>query len=214
MYKTSLKCKCEGHIVLSDRQMITLEGKHEGVSNFIYAIRSYILGNYDEAKKYARKTIVSGTKYENIVDCFVCDLSTLLLIILGEFELMKALTELTKLANSIPLIPLVWITLVEYWEKLQKEKIDNKLYTLELPYWDTQEITTNTDVLRKLINVKNDICESNYLKEVLLNTCGFATEWVPSIWNLNHLKCFLFTVTELTLLASKIGPLKYILKPI
>ena len=109
---------------------------------------------------------------------------------------MKALTELTKLANSIPLIPLVWITLVEYWEKLQKEKIDNKISTLELPYWDTQEITTNTDVLRELINVKNDICESNYLKEVLLNTCGFATEWVPSIWKLDHLKCFLFTITK------------------
>ena len=52
------------------------------------------------------------------------------------------------------------------------------------------------------------------MKEVLLNTCGFATEWVPSIWKLDHLKCFLFTITELTLLANKIGPLKYILKPI
>ena len=79
--------------------MITLEGKQEGASYFIYAIRSYILGNYDEAKIYGRKTIVSGPKYDNILDCFVYDLSTLLLIILGEFELMKALKEPTKFAN-------------------------------------------------------------------------------------------------------------------
>ena len=47
-----------------------------------------------------------------------------------------------------------------------------------------------------------------------MNTCGFATEWVPSIWNLDTPKSFLFTITEFTNLANKIGPLKYILKPI
>ena len=194
--------------------MIPLQGKPKRASNFIYAIRSYILGNYDDAKKYARKTMDSRPKYDNILDGFGCDISTLLLIILGEFGPKKALKELIKLANSIPLIPLVWITLVEYWQKLKQEKINVNRDILDLPYWNTDDIKTNTDVLKELIKTKNDICESSYVKEVVLNSCGFATEWVSSIWKLDNLKCFLFTITELTLLASKIGPLKYILKPI
>ena len=122
--------------------------------------------------------------------------------------------KLVKLANSIPLIPLVWITIVEYWKKLESVEIDDNHYILELSYWDKDIPLDKDDVLKKLIALKNDVCNSYYTKEVLLNTCGFATEWVPLIWNLESPKSFLFTFTELTNLAKKIGPLKSILKPL
>ena len=213
LYTKSLTCKSKGHVIESDNIMITLEGQNEGASYFIYAIRSYCLKKYDDAIKYATNAIDVST-YDNTLNCFIRDLSTLLLVIFGEFEIEKSLKKLVKLANSIPLIPLVWITIVEYWKKLEIVEIDDNHYILELSYWDTDIPRDKQDVLKKLIALKNDVCNSYYTKEVLLNTCGFATEWVPSIWNLESPKSFLFTVTELTNLANKIGPLKSILKPI
>ena len=194
--------------------MVSMEGKYEGASNFIFSIRSYILGNLDEAKNYARKAIYIASNYKTILNCFICDLSTLVLIILGEFELKNALEKVIKLANSIPLIPPVWITLVECWKKLDNTNIDCNHFLSELKYLDNDIIKNKADILQQLIAIKNNICNSTYLKEILLNTCGFATEWIPSIWRLTNIKCFLFTITELTTLVNKIGPLRYILKPI
>ena len=113
-----------------------MERKYEGASYFIYAIRSFILENNDEAKNYARKAIYVGSNYKNILNYFVCDLSTLLLIILGEFNPERALKEVIKIANSIPLIPLVWLTLVECLQKVDKRNIDCKYFLTELQYWD------------------------------------------------------------------------------
>ena len=105
-------------------------------------------------------------------------------------------------------------SLVEYWKKLDNINIDCKHFLSELKYLDKDIIRNKADILQQLIAIKNNICNSTYLKEVLLNTCGFATEWIPSIWRLTNIKYFLFTITELTTLANKIGPLRYILKPI
>ena len=213
LYTKSLTCKSKGHKIKSDNIMITMEGQNEGASNFIYAIRSYCHKKYDDAKKYATNAIYASTN-DDTLNCFIHDLATLLLVILGEFGIQKSLEKLVKLANSIPLIPLVWITLVEYWQKVEIEEIGNNHYILELSYWDTDVPKDKEDVLKKLIALKDDICSSYYVKEVLLNTCGFATEWVQTIWNLESPESFLFTITELTTLANMIGPLKSILKPI
>ena len=99
-----------------------MEEKYEAASNFIYAIRSYILKNYDDAKNYAKDAILAGSKINGNLNCFINALSSLLLIILREFEVNTALKKLVELANSIPLIPLVWITFIEYL----LEKIRNR----------------------------------------------------------------------------------------
>ena len=213
LYTKSLTCKSKGHVIESDNIMITMEGQNEGASNFIYAIRSYCHKNYDDAIKYATKALDVST-YDNTLNCFIRDLSTLVLVIFGKFEIEKSLKKLVKLANSIPLIPLVWITIVEYWKKLESVEIDDNHYILELSYWDKDIPLDKDDVLKKLIALKNDVCNSYYTKEVLLNTCGFATEWVPLIWNLESPKSFLFTFTELTNLAKKKWSVKIYLKTI
>ena len=207
-------CKSKDHTVYNDNIMIKMEGKFEAASKFIYAIRSYILNKYDEAKIYAKAAICAGSKFNDNLNGFVNALSTLIVIILSEFEINTSLKKLVELANSIPLIPLVWITFIEHWRKLENVEINNKHYILKLLYWDNDIPKNNTEVLRKLTEIKNHVCGSNYLKEVLLNTCGFATEWVPLIWKLDKLELFLFTITELKSLANKIGPLEYILRPI
>ena len=97
--------------------------------------------------------------------------------------------------------------------KIENGQIDDNHYILELPYWDNFS-QDKGDVLKKFIAIKNNVCSSYYTKEVLLNTCGFSTKWVSSIWNLESPNSFLFTITELENLANKIGPLKSILKPI
>ena len=122
LYEISIICKSKEHIVKNDNQMIKMEEKYEAASNFIYAIRSYILKNYDDAKNYAKDAILAGSKINGNLNCFINALSSLLLIILREFEVNTALKKLVELANSIPLIPLVWITFIEYL----LEKIRNR----------------------------------------------------------------------------------------
>ena len=133
LYTKSLMCKSEGHVIENDNIMITMEGEKEGASNFIYAIRSYSPKKNDEAKEYTRNAINLSTN-DSALNCFIRDLSTLLLVIIGEFELEEALKKLVNLAIYIPLIPLVWTTIVEYWRKIEKGQIDDNHYILELPY--------------------------------------------------------------------------------
>ena len=102
LYEISITCKSKGHIVNNDTQMIKMEEKYEAASNFIYAIRSYILKKYDDAKNYAKDAIFAGSKSDGNLNCFVNALSTLLLIILRKFGVNTALKKLVELANSIP----------------------------------------------------------------------------------------------------------------
>ena len=102
------------------------------------------------------------------------------------------------MANTIPLIPLVWITLIEYWQKYDSDKVQASVDILKILAWVCDAPKNKANALKNIIAIKNKICSSYYLKEVLLNTCGFATEWVPSIWNLDTPKSFLFTITEFT----------------
>ena len=118
------------------------------------------------------------------------------------------------MANTIPLIPLVWITLIEYWQKCDNHKVQESVDILKILVWICDAPKNKANDLKNLIAIKNKICSSYYLKEIVLNTCGFATEWVPSIWTLENLDSFLFTFKELTNLANYIGPLDSILRPI
>ena len=73
---------------------------------------------------------------------------------------------------------------------------------------------SKSKILDRLIAIKDDVCESLYLKEVILNTCGFDTAWVQTMWTLENPESFLFTISELKTLSNKIGPIQKILKPI
>ena len=44
---------------------------------------------------------------------------------------------------------------------------------LNISFWNNEVPRTKNDVLRSLISIRDDISESIYVKEMLLNTCGF-----------------------------------------
>ena len=194
--------------------MITMNGINEGASNFVYAIKSYTSRNFVNAKMYAERAVLVSSTYDDILNCFIINLSTLLLIILDEFELKEAIQKLVKIAETIPLISLVWITLINYMDKLDNLEISEYQEILNLPFWNNDNPKTKEQVLAKLKDIKSNICGSYYIKEVILNTCGFDTNWATTMWTLEQPGSFLLTITELTILASKIGPLQSILKPI
>ena len=214
MYRASTSCTSLKHEVSINNIMTIMEGKLEAASNFIYAVRSYSLKKYRDAQNYASNALAAASCFDDNLNNFVTDLATLLLIILGKFNKEQSICKLVKIVNSIPLIPLVWSTLIKYWKEFDNANITEGDHILKLNFWNDKCPKTSQDVLLELAKIEEDISCSYYVREVILNTCGFVTEWVKTIWHLDKIECFSFTITELTLLANKIGPLSSILKPI
>ena len=94
-----------------------MEGKLEAASNFIYAVRSYSLKKYSDTQNYATDALTAASCFQDNLNNFVTDLATLLLIILGTFNKEQSICKMVKIVNSIPLIPLVWTTLIKYWKE-------------------------------------------------------------------------------------------------
>ena len=96
LYTTSQVCKTHGHVIKTNSQMITMDGIYEEAGNFIYAIKSYTLRKFVDAKIYAKSAILVASAYEDSLNCFVINLSTLLLIILNDFALEETIKNLLK----------------------------------------------------------------------------------------------------------------------
>ena len=193
--------------------MIIIKGKFEAVSKFIYAIKFYTIKKFWEAKNYAANALSAASGFDDKLNCFIKDLSKLLLLIISEIKVEEALKELVKLAASIPLIPLVWVIMIKYWKKVCEIQIRENSDIFNLPYM--QDVPkSKSKILDRLIAIKDDVSESLYLKEVILNTCGFDIAWVQTMWTLENPESFLFTISELKTLSNKIGSIQKILKPI
>ena len=214
MYRASIRCTSLKHELSINNIMTIMEGKLEAASNFIYAVRSYSLKKYSDAQNYATDALTAASCFQDNLNNFVTNLASLLLIILGKFNKEQSICKMVKMANSIPLIPLVWTTLIKYWKQFDNADIKEGDNILKLNFWNNKCPKTSQEVLLALAKFKDDVSCSYYVKEVILNTCDFVTEWVNTIWDLDKIECFSFTITELTLLANKIGPLSSILKPI
>ena len=215
MYRASIRCASLKHEVSINNIMTIMEGNLEAASNFIYAVRSYSLKKYDIAQNYATDALTAASCFDDNLNNFVTDLATLFLIILGKFNKEQSICKLVKIVNSIPFIPLVWSTLIKCWKKFDNIDLTEGDDILKLDFWNNNTCPkTSLEVLLALAKFKDDVSCSYYVKEVILNTCGFVTEWVKTIWDLDKIECFSFTITELTILTNKIGPLSSIIKPI
>ena len=214
MYSASTRCTSLKHEVSINNIMTIMEGNLEAASNFIYAVRSYSLKKYDVAQNYATDALTAASCFDDNLNNFVTDLATLLLIILGKYSKEHSICMMVKIVNSIPLIPLVWSTLIKCWKKVDNADLTEGDDILKLDFWNNTCPKTSQEVLLALTKFKDDVSCSYYVKEVILNTCGFVTEWVKTMWDLDKIECFSFTITELTILANKIGPLSSIIKPI
>ena len=123
MYRASIRCTSLKHEVSINNIMTIMEGKLEAASKFIYAVRSYSLKKYTDAQNYASDALTAASCFQDNLNIFVTDLATLLLIILGTFNKEQSICKMVKIVNSIPLIPLVWNTLIKYWKQLDNADI-------------------------------------------------------------------------------------------
>ena len=213
--RLSSTCKSLGHDT-QQQSILTpiIDGSFSAATHFIYATRLYVTGKYEIAYYHANKAKQDSDSSERQLDKFVKHLSTLLLTLMRDNDRYGKLSTLVSLATSLPLISLVWSTLIAHLKTIEDEDTCALATISKLSLWSDTCPATISAVLPVLEKIKNDVRMSCYIKETLLNTCGHATEWVPTIWNLDHPHHLLFTLTELISLSQTIGPLGSILKPV
>ena len=64
---------------------------------------------------------------------------------------------MVKIVNSIPLIPLVWSTLIKYWKEFENANITEGDDILKLNFWGDKCPKTSQDVLLALHKIEKDI---------------------------------------------------------